>query len=67
MLTREYTRAGHVARFVITRDAREGWEVREEHDERIVRRTNYRDWHRVERAIQAFERQLELLEDPDPA
>jgi hypothetical protein len=54
MLTREFANAGHVDRFTVTHgDA--GWDVREERDDRIVRKTNYQDWHRVERAILAFE------------
>lgn len=54
MLTREFATAGHVDRFTVTRgDA--GWDVREERDDHVVRKTNYQDWHRVERAIQAFE------------
>lgn len=32
-----------------------GWTVREEHGTRVVRETLYRDWHRVERALQTFE------------
>jgi hypothetical protein len=33
-----------------------GWEVREERDREVVRTTTYRDWHRVERAVQTFDR-----------
>lgn len=54
MLMREYIAAGHLNRFTIRR-VRAGWDVREERDDQIVRRANYTDWHRVERAIQAFE------------
>jgi hypothetical protein len=54
MLTREFANAGHVDRFTVTRgDA--GWDVREERDNLVVRKINYQDWHRVERAMQAFE------------
>ena len=54
MLTREFASAGHVDRVIVTRsDA--GWDVREERDNHLVRKMNYQDWHRVERAIQAFE------------
>ena len=31
-----------------------GWEVREEVDKRIVKRTWMRDWHRVENAMMRF-------------
>jgi hypothetical protein len=54
MLTREYTSAGHVNRITLTRGD-SGWEIREERDDTVVRRATYRDWHRVERAIQVFE------------
>ena len=35
---------------------RTGWDVREERDDTVVKRVNYSDWHRVERAILVFER-----------
>lgn len=57
MLKREYTQDGHVARFSVSRSASAGWEVREERDDRVVRRAQLTDWHRVERALQVFELQ----------
>jgi hypothetical protein len=56
MLIREYTHAGHTDRFTVTRGSA-GWDVREERDDNIVRKVNYQDWHRVERAMQVFELQ----------
>jgi hypothetical protein len=56
MFTSERTEAGHTKRFTITRGST-GWEVREEIDSKVVRTTNYMDWHRVERAIELFRRQ----------
>lgn len=53
-LTSEYTQAGHVNRFTITK-GRAGWDVRQERDDAVVKRINYTDWHWVERAIQVFE------------
>jgi hypothetical protein len=41
--------AEHIQRFTIEPTAA-GWEVREEHDSRVVSRRYYQDWHRVERA-----------------
>jgi hypothetical protein len=55
MVTLEQTQDGHTKRVTITRGP-VGWELREEHDSHVVRRVTYRDWHRVERAMQAFER-----------
>ena len=53
--TRERVEAGHTHRFTITRSD-VGWQVREECDSEIVKVTRYTDWHRVERAMDAFER-----------
>jgi len=54
MLTREFVQAGHTKRVVVTR-SHAGWDLREERDDRVVRKVNYTDWHRVERALQVFE------------
>jgi len=54
MFTRDFIHAGHTARFTITRDSL-GWDVREERDNTVVKQVRYNDWHRVERAMQAFE------------
>jgi hypothetical protein len=54
MVTREHTLSGHTRRFTVTRGT-VGWEVREEQDSQTVRLTTYRDWHRVERALQMFD------------
>jgi hypothetical protein len=62
MVTRERVESGHTLRFTVTRGP-VGWDVREERDSRIVREANYTDWHRVERAIQVFER----VDRPVPA
>lgn len=62
MLTREFIHDGRTTRFTVTRDA-SGWDVMEEHDNRLVRRRHYSDWHRVERALQT----LELLGAAAPA
>jgi hypothetical protein len=54
MVTLERNHDGHTRRVVITRGV-VGWDVREERDSRVVRQITYRDWHRVERVMQAFE------------
>ena len=38
-------------RVTVTR-IRQGWEVREERDNQVVRRAHLTDWHRVERAME---------------
>lgn len=39
-----------------------GWEVREEQDSRLIRRVEYRDWHRVERARRSMTAEMRELE-----
>lgn len=56
MVTLEQVQDGRTKRVIVTRAAM-GWDVREEHDSRVVRQVTYQDWHRVERAMQAFELQ----------
>ena len=54
MLRLEQKAEGHTRRATVTR-ADEGWLFREEDDSKLVRQVTYTDWHRVERAIRAFE------------
>lgn len=44
----------HIREFVVDEADDRGWEVREEEDHRIVKRTWIRDWHRVEGAMMRF-------------
>jgi hypothetical protein len=44
----------HTRQFVVDDADDRGWEVREEEDQRIVKRTWLRDWHRVETAMMRF-------------
>ena len=44
----------HTREFVVDNGDERGWEVREEEDQRIVKRTWMRDWHRVENAMMRF-------------
>ena len=55
--------AGHTRKFRITPLGTRGWEVRDEHDEHVLRRTVYTDWHRVERAVNMFNILIDDLED----
>ena len=43
--------------------AESGWEVREERDREVVRRTHYRDWHRVERVKRSIVIELDALRE----
>lgn len=40
-----------------------GWEVREERNSEVVKRVNYQDWHRVERARRSIAIELNALRD----
>ena len=62
MFTKELKQAGHVRRFTISEAPREGWEVREEADSQVVSRVQYRDWHRLERALMRIDEQVSDLE-----
>ena len=53
-------KADHIRRYSIQATVA-GWEVREEQDSEIVRRSYYQDWHRVERALQFFSLKLNVL------
>ena len=44
----------HIREFVVDEADDRGWEVREEEDHRIVKRTRMHDWHRVENAMRRF-------------
>ena len=44
---------GSNGRLTVTRE-RQGWEILEERDNRVVRRVHCSDWHRVERTIGMF-------------
>ena len=54
MLTREFVQDGRTTRVSVTR-VEAGWDVRAERDQATVRQAHYSDWHRVERAVLAFE------------
>ncbi len=54
MYQRMLRKASTIRRFTITYLQSAGWDVREEQDNRVLRRVVYHDWHRVERASQVF-------------
>ena len=55
MLTRQRIEDGQTLRLTI-KTVNEGWEIREERNDALVRVTRQKDWHRVERSIDLFER-----------
>jgi len=62
----------HTHAFMVNEADEHGWEVREEEDNRIVKRAWLHDWHRVERVITRYmaeDVQLRLAgwtEEPQP-
>jgi len=63
MFAKELHNDGHIRRFSIRENGRDGWDVREEQDDRVLRQVSYSDWHRVERALNSFRVQIGQLED----
>jgi hypothetical protein len=62
VFSKQLTFAGHTRTFKVETLLSHGWEVRVVHDSDVVKRTCYSDWHRVERAISAIEREVSRLE-----
>jgi hypothetical protein len=54
MVNRRFVHENRVHQFVVTQDIN-GWNVREEEDQAILRHVHHADWHRVERDLQLFE------------
>jgi hypothetical protein len=63
MFSRELFLSGHSRRFTLSAAPAEGWEMRVEEDDRLVRRAHFSDWHRVERALNAVQREVRALQD----
>ncbi len=63
MFAKELRKDDHVKRFLIQEKGFEGWEIRVEQDDEVLRRTCYTDWHRVERAMHGFSLQINELQD----
>ena len=51
----------HTKAFFVEADER-GWEVREEDNHLVVKRTRMQDWHHVENAIRRFAREAAQLQ-----
>ena len=62
MFSRILTFRGQTRTFVVDALAANGWEVRVEQDRTVIRRVHYSDWHRVERAVDAIERETRELQ-----
>jgi hypothetical protein len=60
IIDRCFIRSGHVHRFIVAAD-HDGWQVREEEDDVVLRERHRDDWHRVERDSSLFELTARLL------
>lgn len=54
MYTRLLRKAAHTKKFTITKGQDGVWNVAEEEDNRVIVTVSYRDWRRVERAMETF-------------
>lgn len=55
MFEKSLQKALQTRRFVVRQASESGWEVHDERDSTTLRHAIYYDWHRVERAIAAFQ------------
>jgi len=62
MFSTTLTLDGHRRSFAVQALTASGWEIRVEQDSKVVRRTHYTDWHRVERAVEAIRREMRELQ-----
>jgi hypothetical protein len=62
MFAKQLHRGGHTRKFSIRDRGASGWEVRDEHDDRVLKHVHYSDWHRVERALNMFVLTIDDLE-----
>ena len=63
MYRTELSHDGHSRRFTLRETPLGGgWELRIEEDHTVVRRVQYSDWHRVERALSTIARRVSELE-----
>jgi hypothetical protein len=61
MYTRLLRKLAHTKKFTISHE-QEGWQVSEEEDSQLVLSVRYKDWHRVERAMQTFANKAKSLQ-----
>lgn len=61
MFSREFTLAEHSRRFTVSASDSGGWELQVTQDRAVVLHRSYSDWHRLERAMSAIEREMSEL------
>lgn len=53
--------ADHVRQYSVSNPSAAGWEIKKEEDRTLRKHVWCRDWHRVERAMDSFRREVEDL------
>jgi len=53
--------ANHTRHYSVIPLGPSGWEVKLEEDRELTRHAHYHDWHRVERALAVFQREVSRL------
>jgi hypothetical protein len=61
LLAMTLVRADHVRSFQIHPAYLAGWDASEHEDQRVVRQQRFTDWHRVERTLTRFRREIAAL------
>jgi hypothetical protein len=61
MFTKQLRNAQHTRRYTIA-STEHGWEIRKEQDSQVVKRVEYHDWHRLERARRSMTLELDELQ-----
>jgi hypothetical protein len=61
MFSASLRHADHVRHYSIAPAKPSGWEVRLEEDQTLRRLNHYQDWHRVERSLMQFKREVSEL------
>jgi hypothetical protein len=54
-------RATHIRSFEVAPLPNVGWEASKRADEHVIQRRRYSDWHRVERVVSLFRREISEL------
>jgi hypothetical protein len=61
MYTRLLRKSVHTKKFTVVHNRESGWEISEEEDNRVILSIRYKDWHRVEHAMQTFAKKAASL------
>ncbi len=63
LLAKTLVRDDQVRSFHVEPAPAVGWETSERADEQVVKQQRYTDWHRVERTLTRFTREIDVLRE----